>query len=725
MKDKRHHKTVLLGCNFKNCCHLITLLLIGYSGFSQQTSTENINEIKTLLSSITEQLENAKTDSMQIQADMFRVVRLSKQANDKSYLIKSYYNLATWHKGNTTLDSTIYYLNYAEKISKESNLPLLEAETYLKKENAYKQRGNYSKAMAEDFKALELYEKMDNKLGTAKSYTRLCDLLYFQEKYEEGIKYCEKAIAIQKELNVPQDLAISYRYKADNLLILKRYDDALKTINAALTVLQNAGSSEPQLAKTYNTRGNIYKYMERYDDAINEYKKSLKIAKDFNITQGIIAGLGNIGHVFRLQEKHKEALPYTLEAIEIMIKSGNTQNLKENYMHTADSFKALKQYQNALEYEQLYSNAKHKELEQIIKQLESELQIKYESAKKDETIELQDATIDRQRKIQLLYIGIAILLGVILFGMYFTIRNIRKKRKALTLLNTELANNQEALEYSNSKLKQSLEDLKSMQSQLIQSEKLASLGQLAAGIAHEIKNPLNFVNNFSELNLELIEEINVEIEKLPSSVEKQEIISLLEDVIANQKKIHQHGTRADSIVKSMLLHSRGGNGLKEPTDINAMLKEYINLSFHAMRASKKAINVSLNFKLDSSLKKPSVIMEDISRAILNLSNNAFDAMYERIKDKSASEHYEPKLTIRTYEDSQHIVIEIEDNGLGIPEELKDKILMPFFTTKRGTEGTGLGLSITNDIIKSHGGSLQIESESGKNSFTRFKINLPI
>ncbi|MBQ0768510.1 MAG: tetratricopeptide repeat protein, partial [Bizionia sp.] len=714
MKKKRHHKTVLLGCNFKNCCHLIALLLMGTSSFSQQTSTENKHDIETLLSSISEQFENAKTDSMQIQTNMFRVVRLSKQADDKSYLIKSYYNLATWHKGNTTLDSTIYYLNHAEKISKESNLPLLEAETYLKKEDAYKQRGDYSKAMAEDFKALELFEKEGNQLGISKSYTRLCDLLYFQEKYEEGADYCQKAIAIQKELNVPEELAKSYRYKADNLLILERYADALNNINNAIRVLKGAGSREPDLAKTYNTRGNIYKYMERYDDAIIEYKKCLEIAKNYNLNQGIIPALANIGHVYRLQEKHSEALPYTLDAIELMEKSGYTPNLKENYAHTSGSYEALKQYKEALKYEQLYSEARLKELEQIIEQLESELQIKYESAKKDETIESQDATIDRQRKTQLLYISLAALLGIILFGMYFTIRNIRRKRKALAVLNKELANKQNALVESNAKLKQSLEDLKSMQSQLIQSEKLASLGQLAAGIAHEIKNPLNFVNNFSELNLELIDEINVEIEKLPPSSEKQEIISLLEDVIANQKKIHQHGTRADSIVKSMLLHSRGGNGIKEPTDINAMLKEYINLSFHAMRAGKKAINVSLDFHLDDTLKKPSVIMEDVSRVILNLSNNAFDAMYERIKDKKTSENYNPKLTIRTYQDHQNVFIEVEDNGNGIPQEFKDKILMPFFTTKRGTEGTGLGLSISNDIVKSHGGRLQIDSKQGNN-----------
>lgn len=288
-----------------------------------------------------------------------------------------------------------------------------------------------------------------------------------------------------------------------------------------------------------------------------------------------------------------------------------------------------------------------------------------------------------------------------------------------------VANRTADLVEKNKELEIAIDTLKATQNQLIQSEKLASLGQLAAGIAHEIKNPLNFVNNFSELNLELIDEITEELAKLPNSPEKEEIKTILKDVESNQKKIHQHGTRADSIVKSMLLHSRGGNGIKELTNINEMLKEYVNLSFHGMRAGKKPINVSLDFQLDNTIPDISVIMEDVSRVILNLCNNAFDAMYERLQKKTDSEHYQPKLTIKTSEKNNQVVIGIMDNALGIPSELKDKILMPFFTTKKGTEGTGLGLSITNDIIKAHGGNLQVESKQGEDSFTTFEINLPI
>lgn len=328
------------------------------------------------------------------------------------------------------------------------------------------------------------------------------------------------------------------------------------------------------------------------------------------------------------------------------------------------------------------------------------------------------------------YLGVPIVVGDTATGV-ISIQSTEKKNRFneydLRLLKTIAANvgvamqNAEAYE----KLQDALNELKSAQEQLVQQEKLASLGQLSAGIAHEIKNPLNFVNNFSELNLELIEEINDELDKLKDSPEKNEIKVLLADVVENQKKIHLHGSRADSIVKSMLLHSRGGNGIKEASDLNNMLKEYVNLAFHGMRAGKKPINVSLDFQLDTSIRQVPIIIEDISRVILNLCNNAFDAMHERLQTKTISDKYQPNLTIKTFEKNKHVTLEIKDNALGIPKELQDKILMPFFTTKKGTEGTGLGLSITNDIIKAHGGSLQIESKQGDDSFTKFTIQLPI
>lgn len=276
------------------------------------------------------------------------------------------------------------------------------------------------------------------------------------------------------------------------------------------------------------------------------------------------------------------------------------------------------------------------------------------------------------------------------------------------------------IEKAYTKLESAHENLKSTQAQLIQQEKLASLGQLTAGIAHEIKNPLNFVNNFSGLSLEFLEEVEEELDKLEESEPLENAKDLLGDIKINLTKIKHHGGRADGIVKSMLMHSRGGSGSMEPADVNEVIKEYVNLSFHGMRANKNPINVDLSLQLDDSIPKIPLNTEDFSRVILNLTKNAFDAMREKIA--KAGPDYKARLEVRTKNLGDKILIEVEDNGPGVPDEIKDKLLMPFFTTKKGTEGTGLGLSITHDIIKAHNGSLDISTKVG--DWTKFSILLP-
>ncbi len=282
----------------------------------------------------------------------------------------------------------------------------------------------------------------------------------------------------------------------------------------------------------------------------------------------------------------------------------------------------------------------------------------------------------------------------------------------------ELAQAKE-IEKAYHKLEVAHDDLKSAQDRLVQQEKLASLGQLTAGIAHEIKNPLNFVNNFSDLSVELLDELSDEFDKGEFSGNGEEIKSHISDIKANLQKINQHGTRADGIVKSMLQHSRGGSGNMEPTDLNVLVSEFVNLSFHGMRAAKNPINVDLKFDLDPTMGEVNLIADDFSRLVLNLSNNAFDAMREKTKTEA---DYQPRLTVKTERTDSEVRLSIADNGPGIPEDIKDKILLPFFTTKKGTDGTGLGLSITHDIVKAHGGELNLESKEGKG--TMFIIEIP-
>lgn len=276
---------------------------------------------------------------------------------------------------------------------------------------------------------------------------------------------------------------------------------------------------------------------------------------------------------------------------------------------------------------------------------------------------------------------------------------------------------QKELEHAR-EIEEAYQNLKATQNQLLQQEKLASLGQLTAGIAHEIKNPLNFVNNFADVSMELIDDMREELE----NGNKAEALSLSEDIKSNLLKIHLHGTRADNIVKSMLLHSRGGSGKMEPTDLNAMIQEFSNLAFHGMRATKNPISVDITLNLDESIGKIQLITDDFSRVILNLCNNAFDAMRDKLGNENQTKKYTPELIISTKSLADGIEIIFADNGPGIPEEIQDKILQPFFTTKKGTEGTGLGLSITHDIIKRHNGSLSIQSRMGEGS--QFIIFLP-
>jgi signal transduction histidine kinase len=279
----------------------------------------------------------------------------------------------------------------------------------------------------------------------------------------------------------------------------------------------------------------------------------------------------------------------------------------------------------------------------------------------------------------------------------------------------ELTNQKEELEHT-------LNELRSTQSQLIQSEKMASLGELTAGIAHEIQNPLNFVNNFSEVNSELIDELTKEVDK----GNLEEVKSIAKDIKENEQKINHHGKRADAIVKGMLQHSRSSNGVKAPTDINALADEYLRLAYHGLRAKDKSFNATLKTDFDETIGKIDIIAQDIGRVILNLITNAFYAVDEKKKQKPVG--YEPTVSVTTEAvipplgGARGVKISVKDNGPGIPQNIVDKIFQPFFSTKPTGSGTGLGLSLSYDIVKVHGGELKVKTKEDEGS--EFLIFLP-
>jgi signal transduction histidine kinase len=353
---------------------------------------------------------------------------------------------------------------------------------------------------------------------------------------------------------------------------------------------------------------------------------------------------------------------------------------------------------------------------------------------------------------------VSIAMQAILFSLALAAKIRILKNENETLLREEKTKLEEKvqlrtaeLQKEKGKLEATLAELKNTQSQLIHAEKMASLGELTAGIAHEIQNPLNFVNNFSELNIELVNELKdqlalvktqyiasqetdqVETQDLASPQRAQpldEALDILDDLEGNQEKISHHGKRADAIVKGMLQHSRSSKGVKEPADINELVEEYVRLAFHGLRVKDNSFSTTLKTDFDRSIGLIQIIPQDIGRVILNLINNAFYAVDERKKSGTLQgfktlgglEDYEPTVWISTKKAENRVLISVSDNGNGIPENIKDKIFQPFFTTKPTGQGTGLGLSLCYDIVKAHGGDIWVETRDGGG--TIFIIEIP-
>ena len=311
----------------------------------------------------------------------------------------------------------------------------------------------------------------------------------------------------------------------------------------------------------------------------------------------------------------------------------------------------------------------------------------------------------------------ALLGGLAVFSIIALLlyRNNLSRKKANDLLQQQKAE----VETQKKNVEHALADLKSTQAQLIQSEKMASLGELTAGIAHEIQNPLNFVNNFSEINTELIGELEQEVSKGNLA----EVKAIAKNIKDNGQKINHHGKRAGDIVKGMLQHSRNSSGQIELTDINALCDEYLRLAYHGLKAKDKSFNAKFNTDLDVSLPTLNVVPQDIGRVILNLITNAFYAVNERLRQAQPDSHYEPMVSVSTKKVDNKILVSVKDNGNGVPQKVLDKIFQPFFTTKPTGQGTGLGLSLSYDIVKAHQGEIKVKTK--ENEGTEFNIILPL
>lgn len=454
--------------------------------------------------------------------------------------------------------------------------------------------------------------------------------------------------------------------------------------------------------------GNIERDLGHYPAAFDWYRRGARFA----LVKSDIRNLSEIylgtGQLYNKLKRADSAFYYGHKALRV---SNSISKKSTQYQAAAllsDLFKAAAQPDSALFYLSLSQKIKNEVFGPTTFRQLQQLALLQQQRQQD----LQEQ--NDELKYRYTIIGIAGGLMIIILIAFFIWRGYRKQKRTNLLLNEQ----KEEIASQRDHLGLALDQLKATQRQLIQSEKMASLGELTAGIAHEIQNPLNFVNNFSEVNEEMFDELKDALK----SGDIEGALGIAGDLQENEKKIRHHGQRADGIVKGMLQHSRATSGQKEPTDINALVDEYLRLAYHGLRAKDKDFNAELITHFDAKLPKVEAVLQDIGRVMLNLLNNAFYAVNE--KQKTAGKSYKPEVTVSTSAGKDNIIIRVKDNGNGIPDAIKDKIMQPFFTTKPTGEGTGLGLSLSYDIVvKGHGGNIELNSKEGE--FTEFKITLPL
>ena len=515
--------------------------------------------------------------------------------------------------------------------------------------------------------------------------------------YAKGLFYLDKGIKLDAKFGFADDQYISLSSFATMEYQLKHYQASLNYIPAQSARMKTVNDVYFVTLRVLDDIG-----LNRMDDASQQVERLKKIAGESNLSHVIMMG-GNYGVSFALYKYYlaiKDIPKAETYLLDVYNQSKNDVNveeeiaeLKELVKFYGDQKKTDKAWQYTILYNQLSDSLRTRTGSFNIASYENE-QKENEQNKKMALLQqqraVQDATLT-QRNI-IIWLSLAGLL-VVLGSLVFIYRQLQINKRTLA-------------------------NLKATQTQLIQSEKMASLGELTAGIAHEIQNPLNFVNNFSEVSVELVDEMDEELDH--GDIAEAKVIGT--DLKQNLEKIQHHGKRADAIVKGMLQHSQSGSGTKEPTNINALADEYLRLSYHGLRSKDKAFNSELVTRFDADLPKVNVIPQDIGRVLLNLFNNAFYAVNQ--KSKTIGVDYKPEVSVSTSTTNGQVIIKVKDNGIGISDSVKEKIMQPFFTTKPTGEGTGLGLSLTYDmVVKGHSGKIDVNTKEGE--FTEFTVSLPL
>ena len=627
---------------------------------------------------------------------------LHEQMADQQNIGKLYYDIALAER---------YMHRYSDAFESNTKALAIAKDTYdtvrilkclLSNGFIYMMVKNYPEALKVQQAALNISVAAKDSGFISSSYNDMGIVNMRAGNWDIALKNHLTALNIRKQANLLKAIGTSYIYIAQILSQQGNYTKAIASYLEGLNSGIQSGNQEYIPDFHYGIARNYFK-LNDYGNALNNYDTTLQVSTKLNNIYYRALALEGMADIYLKQGKTGRAIELLKKAATIADTS-NYAILRAVYETLSTAYSKNGDYKNAYESSIKYkifsdsaaSIEKTGKLISLTNQLEFESKKALIKAAHDMELATQKTEIQNQklyRNITIAGLCIMIILAIISFIRF------RQKKKLNIALETTLS------------------ELKSAQAQLIQSEKMVSLGELSAGIAHEIQNPLNFVNNFSEINKELLAEMNTEIE----IGNYNEVKVIAKDITDNEEKINQHGKRADAIVKGMLQHSRSSSATKELTDINKLSDEYLRLAYHGIRAKDKFFNVTMKTDFDESIGNINIIPQDIGRVILNLITNAFYVVNE--KKKSGVENYEPVVKVITKKLQNKVKIIVVDNGNGIPAKVLNKIFQPFFTTKPTGQGTGLGLSLSYDIVKAHGGDLKVETKEGEGS--EFIILLPL
>ena len=625
------------------------------------------------------------------------------------------------HYEELNRDSAFLYGDQSVLISRKNNKKLNEAYSLSRKAYQEVNMGRFAEALHSLLDAFAISENVENEKyywsahplreeSQKRLYALSCThhifaiLMRETRNMEQQLIHFREARRIAVEINSPARSVLGSLNLGRIYLETGKLDSALFYENQAEEIARKSGR-EKYLSGILLYKAMIYLQQGDTTKALSHFFEGIRSGAEQNNLDGLVRGYRDLARYYVAKENRDSSLYYAMKQLDISKRLGGVSALGYHIGVSYESLYLVYQLRNQFDSAYKYL-ALTQRTNDSINRSKIESLAEFQKLTLNEQQRLQNAEKEKviyQNKVRTWFmlagIGVLLLLAIIFY------RNNRQKNKAKI------------------KIEKAYDNLKSTQQQLIHSEKMASLGELTAGIAHEIQNPLNFVNNFSEVSNELVDEMNNELSK--GDIDEAKVIA--GDIKQNLEKINHHGKRADAIVKGMLQHSRSSNGQPEPTDINALTDEYLRLAYHGLKAKDRAFDVNIKMDFDNSIGKINVIPQDIGRVILNLINNAFYAVDEKKKHASANSAqngFEPIVLVSTKKNNGNVEIRVSDNGNGIPQKVLDKIFQPFFTTKPTGQGTGLGLSLAYDIVtKGHGGDLRVHAKEGEGS--EFIIDLPL